>query len=155
MNKPTTARDIMVTRLVTLTPEMDVFEAIGLLVKNRISGAPVVDSSGALVGVFSEGCSMSVLIEGAYGQLPTTKVESFMDTSPATIDEDADLLKIAQLFRATHTRRLPVLRDGKLVGQISRRDLLKAAHKELASAHAEGAQPLYLSSIFNADNPPL
>ena len=55
----------MVRKLVTLTPESDVFEAIGQLLKNRISGAPVVDPEGNFLGIFSEKTSMQVLISAA------------------------------------------------------------------------------------------
>ena len=56
------ARDIMKTRLVTLKPTTDVFKGIKTLVKNKISGAPVVDDDRRLLGVFSEKCSMQVLL---------------------------------------------------------------------------------------------
>ncbi len=123
------AKDFMATRLVTLSPEMDVFEAIGMLLKNRISGAPVVDRQRNFLGIFSEKTSMQVLISAAYDQLPTCRVEAFMNKDPQrVIDEEASLLAIAQIFLDTPYRRLEVLRDGRLLGQISRRDVLQAEH---------------------------
>lgn len=123
------AKDVMNSRLVLLSPEMDVFEAIGLLLKNRISGAPVVDEQQNFLGIFSEKTSMQVLISAAYEQLPTCRVEAFMNKDPLrVIDEDTSLLAIAQLFLDTPYRRLEVLRDGRLLGQISRRDVLQAEH---------------------------
>lgn len=123
------AKDFMTTRLVTLSPEMDVFEAIGLLLKNRISGAPVVDQQRKFLGIFSEKTSMQVLISAAYEQLPTCRVEAFMNKDPLrVIEEGTSLLAIAQLFLDTPYRRLEVLRDGRLLGQISRRDVLRAEH---------------------------
>lgn len=123
------ARDFMVKRLVTLSPDSDVFEAITLLLKNRISGAPVVDSTGKFLGIFSEKTSMQVLISAAYEQLPTTRVEAFMnEDSQRVIHEDATLLDVAEIFLTTPYRRLEVLKDGQLLGQISRRDVLKAEH---------------------------
>ncbi|MBD3676764.1 MAG: CBS domain-containing protein [Planctomycetaceae bacterium] len=119
------AKDIMQTRLVTLDPEMDVFDAIGFLLRNRISGAPVIDGNGEFVGVFSEKGSMDVVIESAYSQLPTTRVLSFMDADRGrVIHEHTDLLTVARIFLETPYRRLVVLRDEKVVGQISRRDVL-------------------------------
>ncbi len=124
------SKDVMVTRLVTLSPDRDVFEAIGYLLKHRISGAPVIDHRRNFLGIFSERYCMSVLIESAAEQLPTAKVAAFMNTDfGRTIPEATDLLRITQIFLNTHYRRLPVLRDGKLVGQISRRDVLRAVHK--------------------------
>ena len=62
MTHSTTAKDFMVTRLVTLSPELDVFDAVRLLLKNRISGAPVVDAKGHYLGIFSEKCCMQILL---------------------------------------------------------------------------------------------
>ena len=139
------SKDVMVTRLVTLKPDRDVFEAIGYLLKHRISGAPVVDDRRNFLGIFSERYCMSVLIESAAEQLPTAKVAAFMNTDfGRTIPEDTDLLRITQIFLDTHYRRLPVLRDGKLVGQISRRDVLRAAHKLATTAKERKAAKMYL-----------
>lgn len=126
---PLRARDIMVTDLVIVPPQMDVFEAIGLLLRHRISGAPVVDDDGRFLGVFSEKCSMSALVESAYEQAPTMELFAYMDTDAMTIDEDMDLLAIMEIFETSPFRRLPVLRDGKVCGQISRRDILRAVHE--------------------------
>ena len=145
----------MVTKLVTLSPDMDVFDAISLLLKHRISGAPVVDETGNFVGVFSERCFMGVLLDAAYDGLPTTKVFAYMDTSAQTITETTDLLTIAQIFRNTHSRRLPVLRDGKLVGQISRRDVLRAAHQLSEVASDRETALLYLSSLVEREAAPI
>lgn len=153
--KPILARDIMVKKLITLRPDMDAFDAIELLLKHKISGAPVIDASRRLIGVFSERCSMSVVLEGAYQQLPTNDVAAFMDTSPLTIDEDMDLLSIAQIFQETTYRRLPVLRDGELVGQLSRRDLLQAVHRTFAQATSRDSGLLYLSSLMERHEHPI
>ena len=139
------ARDIMVSRLVTLKPDRDVFDAIGHLLKHRISGAPVVDEQRNFLGVFSERYCMSVVIESAHEQLPTAKVSAFMNTDVGrAIPEDTTLLDIAQIFLYTHYRRLPVLRDGKLVGQICRRDVLRVAHKLTTTAKGQKAAKMYL-----------
>jgi CBS domain-containing protein len=120
------ARQLMPPRIVTLNPSADVVKAIGDLLNHHISGAPVVDSTNRFLGVFSEKTSMSVLIQAAYEQLPSTEVAAFMNTDfGRTILEDMGFLDCARLFRETPYRRLPVLRGGKLVGQVSRRDLLR------------------------------
>jgi CBS domain-containing protein len=138
------AKDIMTTKLVTVSPHMDVFQAIGYLLKHRISGAPVVEQ-GKLLGVISERYCMSVLIESAYEQLPTTEVGAIMDKDLGrTVPADMDFLSIARIFLDTHYRRLPVLHDGKLVGQISRRDVLRAAHKLSTVVQEREAALLYL-----------
>ena len=126
-----TARDFMVDRLVTLRPRMDVLEAIQLLLEQGVSGAPVVDNNGRYLGVFSEECSMQVLLDAAYEELPVTDVASFMDTEAQTIGPDAHMLSVAQVFLLTPYRRLPVLDNGRLVGMVSRRDVLKCWMKLL------------------------
>ena len=155
MTNPIVARDFMMTKLVKLSPEMDVFDAIATLVKAKISGAPVVDQHGDFVGIFSEKCCMGVLVDSAYRRLPTTQLFAFMNSDVRTISEDEDLLSIAQIFLTTEYRRLPVLRGQKLVGQVSRRDVLKAAHKQLQVTPERAAAPLYLSSLVETTEAPI
>lgn len=120
-----TARELMKTRLVALRPEMDVFDAISYLIQQKISGAPVLDSNGEYLGIFSEKGSMDVVIESAYSQLPTSRVGHYMDVDRGrVIDEQTDLMTVTRIFLETPYRRLIVLREGKLLGMISRRDVL-------------------------------
>lgn len=144
---PVVARDIMVTKLITLDPEMDAFEAIDVLLQNRISGAPVVDAAGNYLGVFSERCCISLLLSSAYDGAPTSTIRPFIDADAPTISPETDLLTIAQTFLSTTTRRLPVLEGGRLVGQVSRRDLLKASRRLLDMGKSEGSSVLYLSGL--------
>ncbi|MCA9239827.1 MAG: CBS domain-containing protein [Planctomycetales bacterium] len=151
-----TAREIMVTKLVTLRPEMDVHDAVHLLLRNRISGAPVVDPKGRYLGVFSEKCSMSVLLDSAYEQLPTCDVGSYMDTEAMTISEDTQLLSIAQVFLLSGHRRLPVIDDdGRLLGQVSRRDVVRAGIKQLDAEMKSESSILYLSAIMRREDAPI
>jgi len=121
------AKDFMATRLITLTTEIDVFDAIGFLLKSHISGATVVGLENVFLGIFSEKTSMKVLVDSAYDQLPTSTVGAFMNTeTERIISEKTELLSVIKLFIETPYRRLPVLHDGKLVGQVSRRDALRA-----------------------------
>ena len=73
------AKDVMSKNLVTLTPDVDVFDAIALLLQRRISGAPVLDSNRRFLGSFSEQTSMTVLLDAAYQQMPTSRVRSFIN----------------------------------------------------------------------------
>ena len=131
---PQLARDFMATKLVTLKADMPALDGIGLLLKHRISGAPVVDEGGRILGVFSEKFSMEVLLGLAYDELPAAPVEAFMNTDHGRrIDGSEPLLEIAQRFLDTVYRRLPVVRDDRPVGQVSRRDVLNAEH-HLAAA---------------------
>jgi CBS domain-containing protein len=152
-----TARDFMVTDLITISPEADVLDATRLLLEHRISGAPVVDAKGRYLGVFSEKSSMHVLLDAAYGELPTREVRAFMDSEAQTITPETHLLSVAQVFLLTPFRRLPVLEDGRLVGLVSRRDVLRCwmgLIGEAPSASAEVAL-LYFSELFSAEEAPL
>lgn len=151
------ARDFMVTKLVTLRADMDALDAMRKLLQHRVSGAPVVDGEGNYLGVFSEKNSMRFLLDLAYEQLPSTQVGAFMDTSlKRTIGEETDLLTIAETFLNTEYRRLPVLRGKKLVGQISRRDVLEAALKVIDKhPHERERTLLYLSALIDRTDAPL
>jgi len=150
------ARDFMVTRLTTLRPEMDVHEAIRLLLKRRISGAPVVGPHHEYLGVFSERCSMQVILDASYEQLPSNHVGAFMDKEATTILPDTQLLSIAQVFLLTNRRRLPVVDEGgKLLGQISRRDVLAAAVHALESVPVRERSLLYLSALVSREEAPV
>jgi CBS domain-containing protein len=156
MVKAVVARDFMVSRLVTLAPEMDVFHAVKLLLKHRISGAPVVDREGHYLGVFSEKCSMHVLLDAAYDSLPATTVGAFMDSEARTIGLETDLLAIAQVFLLTSARRLPVVDEqGLLRGQISRRDVLSAAFHQLDPHPVRESSFLYLSAVTERSSAPV
>lgn len=141
------AADIMTRKLITLTPEMDVFKALEILVKRRITGAPVIGAQRKFLGIFSEKCCMQVLVDAAYDQLPTSRVDAYMDRNPTTIDEETDLLTITQIFLNTPRRRLPVLRGEEIVGQVSRRDVLQAALKIIQAQPNHEATLLYLSAL--------
>lgn len=155
MDKQHFAKDIMVTKLVTLTPEMDVVDAIELLVKNRISGAPVVGEGQRFLGVFAESSSFSALLDAAYHQLPSNQVGSFMDKETKTISEETDILSIMQVFLDTRQRRLPVLRGEKLVGQISRRDVLQYVLDLFAVQSAREKSLLYISALWDRTDAPI
>ena len=148
-----TAADVMTTKLVKLHPEQDVFHAVSLLVKHSISGAPVVDSDGRLMGMFTERCCLEVLLDATYESLPSSEVGSFMIEDPVAIQENMTLFSVAQMFISRPIRRLPVLRDGKLVGQVSRRDVIRHAEKLIKPVNDRGSATLYLSALANSTSP--
>ncbi len=148
------ARDIMTTKLVTLNPEMDVFHGIEVLVRHDISGAPVIDADRRLLGIFSEKSCMKVLIDAAYEGLPTNQIGKFMDETPTTITPDTQLLSIAQIFLTTPRRRLPVIEDEKLVGQVSRRDVIRAVSKIMKLSKDHKKILLYLSALREMQDAP-
>jgi len=114
----------MTKALVTLRPDMSIYEAISVLLKNKISGAPVVDQGKMLVGVLSEKDCLRIFANGAYNQLPGGIVADYMSKVTKTAHPDDDLFTVADVFLKNPFRRLPVLEHGVLVGQVSRRDVL-------------------------------
>ena len=148
--KSTKARDIMTKRLIVLKRETGVYDAIETLTKNGISGAPVVDDYGNLVGIFSEKDCMRVLLTGQYHEMPDATVGAYLTDTPFSIEPETDLLAIGQIFLTKEFRRLPVLEEGRLVGQVSRRDVLVAMNANYAASQKTAPRPsqaLYLSAV--------
>ena len=124
----------MAGRLVTFKPEMDVLDALHELVKHRIAGAPVVDDHGVLIGMLSElDCLKIALNAGYYGD-SGGPVSEYMTPDVETIDAEMSIIDLAQKFLKCGYRRFPVLRNNRLVGQISRRDVLRALNELAVSA---------------------
>ncbi len=146
----TTAADVMVTKLVTVTPEMNVMDAVELLLSHKISGAPVVDQTGGLVGILSELDCVNHMCQRATEQLPPLDVVELMTRNVVTVTPDTTLLTLAHLFTTKGFRRLPVVdAQGTLLGQVSRRDLLVALRAIMAAPIKEDAGPLYLSAVLD------
>ena len=126
MPKPVTVKDYMSASLVTFTPDMDILEAISVLIEKRISGAPVLDKQGNLVGELSEKDCLKVALHASYHSESAGTVAEYMHTESKTVDADTNIVDIAGMFLRDGYRRYPVLKDNRLVGQISRRDVLRA-----------------------------
>ncbi|MBT3300662.1 MAG: CBS domain-containing protein [Candidatus Marinimicrobia bacterium] len=126
MKSKFTAQDFMSKDLVTFKPDTQMEFAISTLLEHKISGAPVVDETGGLVGMLSEKDCLNTLFESTYYNNPGGHVSDHMTTTLSTVDCEMSLADVAKLFMETRFRRYPVLCEGKLVGQISRRDILKA-----------------------------
>ena len=141
------AKEMMTTNLVTLAPQLDVFAAIDILLKKRISGAPVVDSDGTFLGIFSESSSLRVIINAAYENLPDAGLMPFVDCHPPTIASDTDLLTICQTFLDQATRRLPVIEHGQLQGMVSRRDVMRCVSQSVRGKRCGHAELLYFSAL--------
>lgn len=121
-----TARDYMTTDLVTFTPDMEVMSAIHMLISRRVSGGPVLDKDGHIVGVLSEkDCLKVALVAGMEG-VPGGTVHEFMSLKIETVDAGTSLMDIASRFIDAPFKRFPVVDKGRLVGQISRSDVLRA-----------------------------
>ena len=123
-----TVADFMTTRLITFHPEQPMEHVMHVLVRNDISGGPVVDNDNNIVGVISEGDCLKVVVRGKYNNMPNDcgKVGDCMAKEVVTIPPEMNILEAAKMFLTLKLRRFPVIKEGKLVGQISQRDVIKA-----------------------------
>lgn len=120
---------VPVGKLITFHPEQSIEEVIDIIISKGISGAPVLDQSRKLVGIISEKDCLRIIVDQAYHNLPgsTRKVADYMTAQVKTIASNTDVVEAANEFLNTPVRRLPVVENGVLIGQISRRDILKAS----------------------------
>ena len=121
--------DFMSRDLITFQPEQTVEEVIQSLIKHRISGGPVVNANNELVGIISEGDCLKNISESRYHNLPMEQhtVATRMAKNVETIDGNMNVFDAANKFLESKIRRFPIVENGKLVGQISQKDILKAA----------------------------
>ena len=155
MPQTTTAADIMRTKLVTLKPDMTIMEAADALLKNQISGAPVVGEGRKLVGIVSELDCINDLIHGAMTNSPPQLVSEVMTGDVETVAADTNLLTLAHLFTTKRYRRLPVVDEqGRLLGQLSRRDLMSKVYSLMTVQEKKRRGPLFLSAIYGTDEVP-
>ena len=124
--KSCVVKDYMARTLVTFKPETDVLDAVHTLVQHRIAGAPVVDDEGSLLGMLSEFDCMKVALNAGYHGNWGGPVRDFMSAGVETVDADMSIVDLAQVFIDKKFRRFPVTQGTRLVGQISRRDVLRA-----------------------------
>jgi len=119
-------RDFMTRDLIVFKPTMDIYAAIDALVKSEISGAPVVDDEGRLIGIISQKDCLRILANGVFHNAPAGPVSEYMTEAVMSIDPDMDIFTVADLFLNNVYRRIPVVENGLVCGQVSRRDILRA-----------------------------
>ena len=120
-------RDYMSTRLLTFNAKITVAEAVGKLLEHLISGAPVLDEEGNLLGILSEVDLIRVFLQDSYYNEAIGIASDFMQHPVESVDPNMDIVSLAEQFLSQHRRRYPVVKDGVLLGQISCRDVLRAA----------------------------
>ncbi|MCF6238001.1 MAG: CBS domain-containing protein [Candidatus Marinimicrobia bacterium] len=118
--------DFMAKELVVFKPEMDIYAAIDSLVKSAISGAPVVDDDGKLIGIISQKDCLRTLANGVFHDAPAGPVSEYMTEAVMSIGPEMDIFTVADLFLNNVYRRIPVVENDIVIGQISRRDVLCA-----------------------------
>ena len=119
-------KDFMTADPVSLAPDMDIHRAIKILLEREISGAPVLDKQGDLVGILSIKDCLRVAFSASYHQEWGGRVSEFMSSEVQTIESDTDIVEAAELFLKVRYRRFPVVTNGRLDGLISRYDVLRA-----------------------------
>ena len=124
-----TVSDIMSSQLVLFTPEQSIHDVMQAFVKHRISGGPVVDNKGILIGVISEADCMKEISDSRYFNMPILdkSVGHFMTEKVDIIESNMSVFDAAAKFSKSSRRRYPVLQNGRLVGQVSRKDVVIAA----------------------------
>lgn len=126
MQRLPTVDDFMDTHILRLHPETAILEAIDFLLRHRVVDAPVVSASGDLVGMLTEKDCLKLLAEGSDAQTARGPVSKFMSTDVETVTPEMDIYYAAGLFLHSESRRFPVVSQGKLIGTISRVDILHA-----------------------------
>lgn len=121
-----TVADHMAVELVTLTPDMEIVQAVAVLMDNAVSGAPVLNEAGELVGVLSKRDCLKAALSASYYKQWGGTVADYMTREIQTLDAGLDIVDAAKAMIESSFRRFPVLRHGRFVGQISRTDVLSA-----------------------------
>jgi CBS domain-containing protein len=127
-----TARTVMTTDVIYVTTDTDIYEAIRMMVDNNVTGLPVVDEDRKLVGVVTEKDVLKLLYE--IKDHPG-RVEDFMSRPVVAFDQDDDLRDLIDSFKVNYFRRVPILNQGRLVGIVSRKDIIRYIKKQ----HPAGA----------------
>lgn len=122
-----TVSEIMSTKVFTLDPDMHISEAIDLLLYRKASGAPVVDNEGRLIGILSEKDCLRVLSNETWDGEATVhgRVRDYVSTVKQAVEPQMDLFSAAQRFLHCHFATLPVVEGDRLVGIITRQDMLR------------------------------
>lgn len=126
MPKSVRVSDYMTDHLIRFTPDMNIFSAIDLMLEHKVSGAPVVNEKGDLVGIISQRDCLQNVIEGSFYDDSADTVAHYMTADVDTIMSDEDIVSVAQKMIRNNRRRFPVMDDtGHLTGMITLADILR------------------------------
>ncbi len=116
------AKDIMTKNLITVTPETTIQEASKLLVAKEISGLIVVNEKGEIVGILSE---KDLLVAYDWLQVTKASIRDYYNKDVVAVEEDTPVEEVSRLLVMKNIKRVPVVKDKKAVGIVSRRDILR------------------------------
>lgn len=116
----------MTKNIMTVKHDADVLATIKQLLSHKLTCAPVLDESGKIVGMFSEKDSMKVVLDSAYNLGMSGKVAEFMNKNVISVDAGSSIVDLADKFKDSSVRSFPVFEENKLVGIVSRTDVLRA-----------------------------
>lgn len=122
---PNRVSDVLTSTVITIGPEQEVAHAVKLMIEHNVSGLPVVDSSGTLLGILTERDCIDVALRSGYFDERGGPVSEYMSSPVQTVDADDNLMDVAQRLCESRYRRFPVVRGDRLIGIISRRDVLR------------------------------
>ena len=123
-------KDYMLSNPVKVKADADLFDAVEAILEYKISGVCVVDDENHLLGVLSEMDCLEAILSAMYNdETSVGLVKDFMSTDVYSVSPHADIVDVAQDMLKRRFRRCPVVQDGKLVGQITCRQLLRAVEK--------------------------
>jgi CBS domain-containing protein len=127
------AKDIMTTDVLAVAKDADIYQAIRTMVQNNVTGLPVIDEDGTLVGIVTERDVLRLLyeVEDRPG-----RVEDFMTEAVVAFDQEVDIETVANGLAGNPFRRVPILHEGKLVGIISRKDVIKQIKEQWLATHS-------------------
>lgn len=165
------AKDIMTQRVISVGPDATIYAAARLMLQNHISGLPVVDSAGTLIGIVTEGDFLRRSETGTdrhrprwlewvfgpgraaadYTRSHGRKVHEIMSTDPRTALEETRVDEIVSLMERYRIKRIPVTRNGRLVGIVSRANLVHAMLPFAKSAPAPAQSDLDIRSRITAE----
>jgi len=140
-----TVQHYMTQKVVTVHKDLNIYKAIDKLLHHRISGTPVINDSGDMVGILTEKDCLRIMANGSFYEMPGGPASRYMTEEVKTVTPNTDIFVVADLFLKNHFRRVPVLNGKKIVGQISRCDVLAAVQDIVNVKQNTSPQKEYLS----------
>jgi CBS domain-containing protein len=166
------AEDVMARDVLTVTPATSIKVALALMLQRKISGLPVLDAKGHIAGILTEGDLLHRTETGTGGKLRSKLMEflagpgreaaeyvkthsrvvgDLMTTDVISVRHDSDLSEIVALMESKHIRRVPVTQDGRLVGIVSRADLLRVIARQLDTESDTHSSDVVIEAALKAE----